>query len=505
MWCKITNSLIKRIHILGKHKKEEIYCHMILPVILAGGSGTRLWPLSRELYPKQLISLLNEKSMLQNTLLRLQGMENLLDPLVTCNEENRFMTAEHLKNISVNSSSIVLEPVGRNTAPAIAVSAILALERHRDPVLLVLPADHVITDTASFQETVKRGHDHAEAGGLVTFGIVPQSAETGYGYIRKGESLSGEPGVYKIERFVEKPCLKDAQHYAASGDYCWNSGMFMFKASTVISEIEAHAPDIVRYCRKAVEKGKEDMDFFRLDLESFEKAPSDSIDYKVMEKTTGGVMIACDIGWNDLGSFDALWQTGRQDEKRNVIKGDVLAEDVTDSYINSQNRLVAAVGLDGYVIVETKDAVLVAARDRVGNVKGLVEKLRKNQRPEAVTHSRVYRPWGAYETVDTSERFQVKRLSVKPGARLSLQKHYHRAEHWTVVSGTAFITRGEETMLLKEDQSTYIPLGVKHRLENPGRIPLELIEVQSGAYLGEDDIVRYEDVYGRKEDQEEST
>lgn len=475
---------------------------MIIPVILAGGSGTRLWPLSRELYPKQLIELVDEHSMLQNTVLRLEGMDNILEPVVTCNEEHRFMTAEHLKNINVNPASIVLEPVGRNTAPAIAISALLVLERFSDPVMLVLPADHVITETESFHRTVQNGYGHAKNGGLVTFGIVPRSPETGYGYIRKGEPLSDGKSAYAIDRFVEKPCQKDAEHYTASGEYCWNSGMFMFKASAILEEIETWAPDIVHCCRKAVENGREDLDFFRLDRESFEKTPSDSIDYKVMEKTAKGVMIACDIGWNDMGSFDALWQAGEMDENRNVIKGDVLAQEVTNSYIASENRLVAAVGLESHVVVETKDAVLVAARDRVQNVKALVEKLKETGRPEAVNHSKVYRPWGAYETMDVEERFQVKRLTVKPGASLSLQKHYHRAEHWTVVSGTAFITRGEETMLLKEDESTYIPLGVLHRLENPGKIPLELIEVQSGAYLGEDDIVRYEDIYGRKEDQD---
>ena len=474
---------------------------MIIPVILAGGSGTRLWPLSRELYPKQLIELVNEHSMLQNTVLRLEGLENVLEPVVTCNEEHRFMTAEHLRHINVNPASIVLEPVGRNTAPAIAISALLVLERFSDPVMLVLPADHVITDTESFQMAVRNGHGQAQQGGLVTFGIVPRSPETGYGYIRKGELISKGKNAYSIDRFVEKPCRKDAERYTASGEYCWNSGMFMFKASAILGELETWAPDIVKHCRKAVEKGREDLDFFRLDRDDFAKTPSDSIDYKVMEKTAKGVMISCDIGWNDMGSFDALWQAGQMDENRNVIKGDVLAEDVSNSYISSENRLVAAVGLESHVIVETKDAVLVAARDKVQNVKALVEKLRETERPGAVTHSKVYRPWGAYETMDVEERFQVKRLTVKPGASLSLQKHYHRAEHWTVVSGTAFITRGDETMLLKEDQSTYIPLGVRHRLENPGKITLELIEVQSGAYLGEDDIVRYEDVYGRKEDQ----
>jgi len=338
-------------------------------------------------------------------------------------------------------------------------------------------------------------------GNLVTFGIIPQGPETGYGYIKQADSVPDFTNVFKIDKFVEKPVLKDAKKYVESGKYCWNSGMFMFKASTILEELKKYAPDIVKICKKAVEKGQEDLDFFRLDKESFEKVPSDSIDYKVMEKTSKGVMIPCDIGWSDIGSFNALYRAQQQqsDENQNVLNGDILLNNVKNCYINAKDKLVAVVGVQDLVIVETKDAVLVAHQDKTQDVKKIVEKLKKNQRQEVIVHSKVYRPWGHYETMDISERFQVKRLTVKPGARLSLQKHYHRAEHWTVVAGSAVITNGDKEMLLNEDQSTYIPIGVVHRIKNPGKIPLEIIEVQSGSYLGEDDIVRYDDVYGRGE------
>lgn len=473
---------------------------MIIPVILAGGSGTRLWPLSRELYPKQLIDIYNHKTMLQNTVSRLEGINNLGAPIVVCNEEHRFMTAEQLRAIEVEPNAIILEPVGRNTAPAIALAAIKAMEKNEDPVLLVLPADHVIEKVAAFHAAINTGIEYAQRDYLITFGIIPDSPETGYGYIKKGELLEHQTGISKIEKFVEKPDFPTAQKLFESGSYCWNSGMFMFKASAILQELEIHAPDIVIPCKKVIAKGKQDLDFFRLSRDGFKDIPSDSIDYAVMEKTSKGIVIPFDAGWNDLGSFDALWQTGKKDENLNVIKGDVLTHDVKESYILSESSLVTAVGLERFVIVETKDAILVAPRDRVQDVKKIVKQLKDKGRTESVTHRKVYRPWGSYETMDIEQRFQVKRITVKPGAKLSLQKHYHRAEHWTVVSGSAIVTKGDTEMMLKEDESTYIPLGTMHRLENPGKIPLELIEVQSGSYLGEDDIVRFDDVYGRKED-----
>ena len=471
----------------------------IVPVILAGGSGTRLWPLSRQLYPKQLIDIYNKDTMLQNTVLRLKGLENAASPIVVCNEEHRFMTAEQLRQINVDPQAIILEPVGRNTAPAIAVAALKAMENNQDPTLLILPADHIIEKTDIFHDAILLGLESVKQGNLITFGIVPDSPETGYGYIKQGELLKGNARIAKIESFVEKPDRATAQKYLDSGSYTWNSGMFMFKASAIIKELETHAPGIMKQSQQVISTGTQDLDFFRLNLKEFENMPSDSIDYAVMEKTSKGVVIPLDAGWNDMGSFDALWQTGKKDENQNVIKGNVLTHDVKQTYINSEKRLIAAVGLEKFVIVETNDAIFVSPRDRVQDVKKIVKQLKDQNRSEAVNHSKVYRPWGSYETIDIEPRFQVKRITVKPGAKLSLQKHFHRAEHWTVVAGSAIITKGDEEMLLKEDQSTYIPLGTLHRLENPGKIPLELIEVQSGSYLGEDDIVRFDDVYGRKE------
>jgi len=474
---------------------------MIVPVILAGGSGTRLWPMSRALYPKQLIDIYNEHTMLQNTLLRLEDIGEQGTPVVICNDAHRFMTAEQLRHLELEDFKIILEPCGRNTAPAIALAALsLEGDNQQDPVMLVLPADHVIDDDEAFKKVISRGEKLAREGYMVTFGIVPGSPETGYGYIQKGAALKVDSGSFRIDRFVEKPDLNTARQYLSSGDFCWNSGMFMFKVSAILKELEARVPDILAGCRSAVEKGCEDLDFFRVDKESFQAIDGDSIDYAVMEKTEKGVVIPLDAGWNDLGSFDALWQTGQKDSRKNVISGDVLVHNVTDTYIHAENKLVAAVGLEKFVIVETKDAVLVAPRDQVQDVKKIVTQLKEKNREEAVTHAKVYRPWGDYETIDMARRYQVKRITVKTGAKLSLQKHHHRAEHWTVVSGTAIVTKGEEEILLKEDESIYIPLGTMHRLENPGKIPLELIEVQSGAYLGEDDIVRFDDVYGREEE-----
>ncbi|MCG8566761.1 MAG: mannose-1-phosphate guanylyltransferase/mannose-6-phosphate isomerase [Desulfobacterales bacterium] len=474
---------------------------MIVPVIMAGGSGTRLWPLSRELYPKQLIAMYNEQTMLQNTVTRLEGVEGIQSPILICNNVHRFMAAEQMQQIHCKPRDIILEPVGRNTAPAIALAALKLVGDGVDPVMLVLPADHKISQPGAFQKVVEEGVAWSEDGRLITFGIVPNSPETGYGYIRKGEALDQAASTVAIGEFVEKPDLPTAEQYLASGEYCWNSGMFMFKASTILREFEAHAPEMLTACKKAMAAGEQDLDFFRIPKDLFEQVPSDSIDYAIMEKTSKGAMIPLDAGWNDLGSFDALWQTNEKNEDKNVFKGDVLVHDVRNSFVHASSKMVAAVGLDEFVIVETPDAVLVSPRDRVQDIKKLVVQLRDGKRQEAVTHSKVYRPWGDYETIDMADRYQVKRITVKPGAVLSLQKHYHRAEHWTVVSGSALVTKGEDTLLLKEDESVYIPLGTLHRLENPGKIPLELIEVQSGSYLGEDDIVRYEDVYGRRENQ----
>ncbi|ACL03190.1 mannose-1-phosphate guanylyltransferase/mannose-6-phosphate isomerase [Desulfatibacillum aliphaticivorans] len=468
---------------------------MILPVILAGGSGTRLWPLSRYQYPKQLLALSGDNSLLQRTALRLQGLEGAASPLVVCNEKHRFFVAEQFLQMEIDPFSIVLEPVGKNTAPAVAAAAIKALALGEDPVLFVLPADHHIQDAEGFLKSAKTGEALAEQGRLITFGVVPHAPETGYGYIRKGESFA--EGAFILDKFVEKPDLPTAEQYLASGDYLWNSGMFMFKASVVLEELKKHAPEIVQACKQAVEGGREDLDFFRLDAKAFGQSPSISIDYAVMEKTSQGVVLPLEIGWDDLGSWESLWQTGEKDENSNVLVGDVTTVDVTNSYLHATKRMLAAVGVSDLVVVETADAILVANRDKVQNVKHIVEELRKRQREEAVSHRKVYRPWGSYESIEVSNRFQVKLITVKPGAKLSLQKHFHRAEHWVVVSGTAIASRDGEEITLHEDQSTYIPLGVVHRLENPGKIPLELIEVQSGAYLGEDDIVRLDDVYGR--------
>jgi mannose-1-phosphate guanylyltransferase/mannose-6-phosphate isomerase len=478
---------------------------MIVPVILAGGSGTRLWPLSRELYPKQFMQLVEPHTLLQNTLLRLAPLDGIQPPIVMCNEAHRFIVAEQLREIGVKPQAIVLEPVGRNTAPAAAVAGLMAKSRQADAVLLVLPADHYIDDRQGLVRTLAQGARFAGMGKMVTFGVVPTAAETGYGYIRKGPAMAegtseGGAPVWRIAQFVEKPDLQTAQAYVDSGDYCWNSGMFIFRADSLLAELQAQAPEIVGACEQAISRGKSDLDFYRLDKTAFAACPSDSIDYAVMEKTGAGVMVALESAWNDLGSWEALWQAGVKDSFQNVVHGDVCLQDVQNSFIHASSRLVTAVGLIDHVVVETKDAVFVAPRNQVQQVKALVNQLKSQHRAETYSHTKVYRPWGSYEGVDMSERFQVKRITVKPNAILSSQKHYHRAEHWVVVRGTARVTRGEETFILKEDESTYIPLGTVHRLENPGKIPLELIEVQSGSYLGEDDIERFDDIYGRHRD-----
>ncbi len=472
---------------------------MIIPVILAGGSGTRLWPLSRQLYPKQLMNLVDENTMLQNTIQRLTNYEGVGGPIIICNENHRFMVAEQVREIDIKSSAIILEPFGRNTAPAVALGALKAQTVDQDSVIIVLPADHYIKNIISFHEALRVGEAFAKQGNLITFGIVPHVPETGYGYIQKGNSIDGlneENKVYTIKEFVEKPDEETAEKYLASGEYFWNSGIFMFKASLVLTELRKYVPSIVDACELAYENAKEDLDFFRLDATAFESCPADSIDYAVMEKTDKGAMVPLDAGWNDLGSWEALWQVGEKDGNNNVIIGDVISHDVKNSYLHSTDRVIAAVELEDHIVVETPDAVLISPRKSVQEVKRIVDHLKRNRRKEALTHKKDYRPWGTNESIDTEERFLVNRITVKPGAKFSLHQHIHRAEHWIVVKGTALVTRGEETFILKEDQSTYIPLGVTHRLENPGKIPLEIIEVHSGSYLGKEDIVRLEDAYG---------
>jgi mannose-1-phosphate guanylyltransferase/mannose-6-phosphate isomerase len=469
---------------------------MLIPVILSGGAGTRLWPLSRELYPKQLLALTSQRTMIQDTALRLKGLD-AAPPVVVCNDAHRFLVAEQLRLIQENPTAIVLEPFGRNTAPAIALAALAAMKTSgsEDPVLLVLPADHVIRDVAAFQMAAVAAVTAAEQGRLVTFGVVPHAPETGYGYIKRGDALGP---VYRIGQFVEKPKADRAAQFVASGEYYWNSGMFVFRARRYLEELERYAPAIAAACRKAFDTSKSDLDFTRVDAAAFEACPSDSIDYAVMEKTADAVVVPLDAGWSDVGSWASLHAASDADGHGNVSHGDVLVEDSNNCYLYSESRLVAAVGLRNHVVVETKDAVLVAPKDRVQDVKSLVGKLKDMGRYEHSLHREVFRPWGSYDSLENGHRFQVKRLSVKPGAQLSLQMHHHRAEHWIVVSGTARITRGDEEFILEENQSTYIPIGVKHRIENPGKIPLHIIEVQSGSYLGEDDIVRFEDRYGRQ-------
>jgi len=465
----------------------------LIPVILSGGSGTRLWPLSRESHPKQFLPLLGELSLLQMTWLRLRGLPGAEAPLVVANEEHRFMVAEQLRLVGATPSALILEPVGRNTAPAIAVAALQAMAAGGDPVLLVLPSDHVIADEEGFRAAILQALPAAEAGSLVTFGIVPTAPETGYGYIN---AAAGD-GVRAVLRFVEKPDQVTAEQYVASGEYFWNSGMFAFRASRYLEELEKNQPRMVALAREALEKSTLDADFLRLDRDAFAACPADSIDYAVMEKTDRAAILPIDVGWNDVGSWSALWSVVEQDGDGNAHRGDVIARDCHNTLAISDKRLVALIGLSDVVVIDTDDAVLIAHKDRVQEVKDVVATLKLNKRPQATWHRKVYRPWGSYDGIDSGERFQVKRIVVKPGASLSLQMHHHRAEHWIVVRGTAQVTCGEKVFLLGENESTYIPLGSKHRLQNPGKQPLELIEVQSGSYLGEDDIVRYEDVYGR--------
>lgn len=478
----------------------------IQPVILSGGSGSRLWPLSREHYPKQLLALVGKNSLLQDTAARLQQSDNskltVKNPVLVCNEEHRFLVAEQLRQMGIPSNRIILESVGRNTAPALTLAALAISQKGNDDVMLVMPADHVIRDNEAFLDAVSKGAKLANDGGLITFGIVPSHAETGYGYIKSDMSAKGGGEAFSVEKFVEKPNAQTAARYLDSGDYYWNSGIFMMKASVWLKAVEDFRSDIGDVCRTAFDKGTEDHDFFRADGGIFNACPSDSIDYAVMEKAATDerfpvAVIPIDVGWSDVGAWSSLWDVSERDEDGNVVKGDVATKDTKNSLLISEHRLVAGVGIEDMVVVETADAVMVAHKSRAQDVKEIVEGLKLNNRGEYQNHRRVYRPWGSYESIDFGDRFQVKRIIVNPGAALSLQMHHHRAEHWIVVQGTARVTCGEKDFLLSENQSTYIPLGIKHRLENPGSLALELIEVQSGSYLGEDDIVRFDDVYGR--------
>lgn len=469
---------------------------MILPVVMAGGTGSRLWPLSRELYPKQFLTVTGELSMLQQTVSRLDGIEHQ-PPLLICNEEHRFIAAEQLRLGGFESSGIILEPAGRNTAPAIALAALRALQNAKqdeDPILLVLAADHLIEDDSAFLASVTKALPFAKEGKLITFGIVPTSPETGYGYVKSGKA---EGNAFVVDQFVEKPDLATAQKYLDGGDYYWNSGMFLFKASRYLEELKKYNPEILNACEKSMATVTIDMDFVRVDKEAFQQCPNDSVDYAVMEQTTSAMVVPMAAGWSDVGSWSALWEVSEKDKNNNVIKGDVISINSENSYLYSENKLIATVGVKDLIVVETKDAILVAHKDNVQDVKKVVNQLKASDRTEHLTHREVYRPWGKYDSLDFGARDQVKRITVKPGAKLSIQMHHHRAEHWIVVSGTAKVTNGDKTLLLTENESTYIPIGQIHALENPGVLPLELIEVQSGSYLGEDDIVRFEDRYGR--------
>jgi mannose-1-phosphate guanylyltransferase/mannose-6-phosphate isomerase len=465
-------------------------------VIMAGGSGSRLWPSSRSLFPKQFLSIAGDNTMLQATLDRVSGLGDG-NTSVICNEEHRFVVAQQAQEFGADLSSIILEPAGRNTAPAIALAAFDALESAggKASLLLVMAADHVIEDVAAFHAAVEVAKSQAEAGNVVTFGIVPESAHTGYGYIQRGAESGA--GAYAVSRFVEKPDSETAQSYLDDGGYYWNSGMFLVAADVYLNELKTFRPDIYSACEKAYLGKTRDVDFLRVDAEAFAACPDESIDYAVMEKTDKAVVVPLSAGWSDVGAWSSLWEIGDQDAFGNVSSGDVLSHNTFSSYIRAEHRLVVTVGLDNIVVVETNDAILVAAKDQVQDVKKIVESLKAKGRSEVSQHRHVYRPWGVYDSIDNGDRYQVKRITVKPGAKLSVQMHHHRAEHWIVVSGTAKVTNGDKEIMLTENQSTYIPVGVVHALENPGVIPLELIEVQSGSYLGEDDIVRFEDRYGR--------
>ena len=468
----------------------------IVPVILSGGTGTRLWPVSRESYPKQFWPLISDSSMIQETAGRAAG-EGFAAPIVVCNQEHRFIAAEQLRAAGITDARILLEPVGRNSAPAIAAAALLAAETDPDALLWMMAADSAIADIPALHRALACAAAAARAGHIAMFGMKPTAPETGFGYIECGEKLPGLPGVHALTRFIEKPDAETAARLVASGSHLWNSGMFVFTAATLLAEIEAHAPDILAAVRPAVAGRRTDLDFIRLDPDAFAACPDISLDYAVAERTTRAVVVPADLGWSDVGSWNALWELEPKDAAGNVVVGDVMLQGATNCYARTSGPLTAVVGLADAVVVVTEDAVLAMHRDRAQDVKKVVDRLKQAGRPQAVTHNRVYRPWGFYECLIMGERFQVKRIVVSPGHKLSLQKHFHRAEHWVVVQGSALVTRNEEAFLLQENESAYLPLGTVHRLENPGRIPLTLIEVQSGSYLGEDDIVRFDDTYGR--------
>ena len=474
---------------------------LVQPVILSGGSGTRLWPYSREAYPKQFLPLVGDRTLLQQTLLRTEGDTGgeqtieAIAPFVVCNESHRFLVAEQLRQIE-RSGEVILEPFGRNTAPALTVAAHRAMVDELDPVLVVMPSDHLIQDETGFRNRLAQAAELAQRGYLVTLGIVPDQPETGFGYIRRGAAMDNN--AYELAEFVEKPDIERAQRYLDSGDYLWNSGIFITRASVWLNAVEQFAPEIARACQAAVQHGAKESDFFRLSSNHFDSCPGDSIDYAVMEKVTGGhseirsAVLPLDAGWSDLGSWPSLLDIRPQDESGNVIQGDVFAQDVTGSLLYSQSRFLAAIGVDQLIVIETPDAVLVAHKSRAQEIKTVTQHLEQNKRSEHLHHTLIHRHWGDYEAIDQGTSYRVERLTVRPGASLTMQMHHHRAEHWIVVSGTARVTRGDEQFLLSENESTYIPLGMKHKLENPGAIPLEIIEVQSGSYLGEDDIVRFD-------------
>ena len=468
----------------------------MIPVILSGGNGSRLWPLSRKQNPKQFLPLTGQQTLFQQTLQRL-SLEEVSAPVIVCNEAHRFLVEEQLDAINCVPHSILLEPFGRNTAPAVALAAFSILEEGKDDVMLVLPADHVIEDEAAFHQALSIASAAAHAGEMVLFGITPDKPETGFGYIQTNSAAATENGTFRVEAFVEKPNAEKAQEYLASGHYYWNSGMFMFQASRYLGELKQHDPAIYDKVLSTFQRSRKEEKILHIDSDIFAHCPDNSIDYAVMEKTSKASVVPLQANWSDVGSWSALWDVHAKDDNGNVVKGDVLLEQSTNCYIQGEERLVTLLGLDNVVVVDTKDALMVAAKDKVQDVKKLVQAIEQKQRPETSAHREVYRPWGCYDSVDNGNRHQVKRITVKPGARLSLQKHHHRAEHWIVVSGTAEVTCGEKTFLMAENQSTYIPIGEVHRLANPGKIPLEIIEVQSGSYLGEDDIVRFEDIYGR--------
>ena len=472
----------------------------LVPVILCGGYGTRLWPLSRESYPKQYLALNPEtkKTLLQQTNERLVGLQGLKNPLLLCNEDHRFIVAEQMREINTTPQAIILEPIARNTAPAIAVAALQSISKGDDPLLLVLSADHEIQDISEFQRVIEYAKTYAKKGRLVTFGIVPSSAETGYGYIEATEPLSQETGIgLPIERFIEKPNKNKAEELIKDSRFTWNSGMFLFKASAILNELERFYPEIISYSKTALEEDVADLDFLRLEIESFKSCPKISIDIAVMEKTKLGTVLPLNAGWSDIGSWKSLWEVSTKDKNGNVLNGNVIGKDLNNCYVRSESRLVVGLGVENLLIVETNDAILITDKDHDQDIKEVVNQLIKENRDEGKMHKKVYRPWGNYTSIAEGERWQVKRIEVKPKGSLSLQMHHHRAEHWIVVTGTAKIEVDDENLLLGENQSIYIPLGSRHRLTNPGRIPLILIEVQSGSYLSEDDIVRFDDVYGR--------